>query len=429
MPQKYKILTIVYDLEIGGTQRAAQNFSIAYHQAGHDSRVLPIYSDGPRKAEILKSGLSVYDSGDQLEYSLKKIEEWDPEIIHIHRSGEYDAFLGNILRSLRSNSRKIIETNVFSVVDHSVDSQLIDVHCHLSLWCLWRWNILLKNKALGIVVPYLVIPDKFYAEKVDKILQYKIENNIPVNKFIFGRIGQKSPAKFNKEIYLAFDKLFLELQDIHLVIVGLPDRHLEEVSHLKSYKEGGITLIEKIIGDDELRLAYNSFNCFLHYSSIGESFGMVLAEAQLCEVPVISVSTPKVDNSQLEVLIYPESSFIVKNAKDLKMIMQQAVESKYSLSKMGSVGRKHVLDNFTSQKLIPKLNLLFQTLLSTSDPQFEIANLFTSNVRAVSIDKISNQGFGEYTFTSKAFLIAPRLYLFLSNGLYKIKKIVVGNHE
>ena len=41
---------------------------------------------------------------------------------------------------------------------------------------------------------------------------------------------------------------------------------------------------------------------FLHLSRIGESFGMVLCEAMLCGVPVVTLSTPLKDNSQLEVV-------------------------------------------------------------------------------------------------------------------------------
>ena len=41
---------------------------------------------------------------------------------------------------------------------------------------------------------------------------------------------------------------------------------------------------------------------FLHVSRIGESFGMVLCEAMLCGVPVVTLSTPLKDNSQLEVV-------------------------------------------------------------------------------------------------------------------------------
>ena len=47
-----KILTVVYNLEKGGTQRVAQIFAEAYHELGYDSRILSLYGLGCRYDEI-----------------------------------------------------------------------------------------------------------------------------------------------------------------------------------------------------------------------------------------------------------------------------------------------------------------------------------------------------------------------------------------
>lgn len=421
MQSKFKILSIVYDLEVGGTQRAAQNFAMAYRLDGHDSRVLPVYKAGPRKRELLDAGVKVYLHGDDLEVSLDQINKWQPDIIHIHRSGETDPFLAKILRSLKKDLTKIIETNVFSVVDNSSDSDLIDIHCHLSEWCLWKWNLFLKRKSLGIVIPYLVIPNSFFKEKEEKISMYKTKLGLPQDKFIFGRIGQKSPAKFHKEIYLSFDHLYVLRKDIHLFMVGLPPYLQGEIESLMSFKEGAITLIDGIVGDEELRFAYNCMDCFLHFSSIGESFGMVLAEAQLCEVPVISVSTPKADNSQLEVLLHEESAIIVKNRTFLLEAMEKFKDGNYPLDQLGARGRRHILENFTPQILIPKLNLLFNILISEQNPKPEITKFFKNNLQPVSVNHLKNLGLGSYSLSNQLFLFMPKYYLKLAGIAWALK--------
>ena len=422
MQSKIKILTIIYDLDLGGTQRAAQNFALAYHQDGHDSRVLTIYDDGPRMNQLLNAGVFVYSQKNGEEDNLSKINIWHPDIIHIHRWGNTDTHLDKILFKLKNNNTKVIETNVFSWADNSDDSKLTDVHCHLSEWCIWRWSLFVKNKPLGIVLPYLVIPDNFYKESRGNIDSFKKRHGIPLDKFVFGRVGQNSPAKFHKKIYLSFEALFLINNNTHLFMVGVPPLLIPEIKELACYKKGGITLLEKIEGDEELRLAYNSMDCFLHYSTIGESFGMVLAEAQLCEIPVISVSTPKADNSQLEVLKHNESGIIVKNDKYLLEVMRQFLVETYSLVDFGVAGRKHVLDNFIAKVMIPRLNILFSLLVRNELTAVNISQYFKSNLKEISIRHLKQRGYGEFNFASKLFLLFPKQYTMLAHYTFMLKQ-------
>jgi len=208
-------------------------------------------------------------------------------------------------------------------------------------------------------------------------------------------------------------------------MVGLPPHLKTEIETLTSFKDGAITLIEKIQGDDQLRLAYNAMDCFLHFSAIGESFGMVLAEAQLCEVPVITVSTPKSDNSQLEVLIHNETAVIVKDKKDLVEIMQRFCERKYPLENFGKRGREHILNKFTPQVLIPQMNFLFIALKENRDRNF-IATHFKSNLKKVSIDHLKRIGHGSYSLPTKMFLLLPKQYLRFSHLAYLAKKKANG---
>ena len=227
---------------------------------------------------------------------------------------------------------------------------------------------------------------------------------------------------------MSFDKCFSEKNDIHLLLVGLPSELSAEVRSLTSFKKGGITLIESIIGDDELRLTYNSMDCFLHFSSIGESFGMVLAEAQLCEIPVITVSTPKADNSQLEVLVHGETSVIVKNPQDLSLVMRDVKEGHYPLKEFGKKGRKHILVNFIPQALVPKLNILFTILLDKNNMRKNISEHFKSNIRPLSIDHLKSRGHGHYPPSTRLFMLMPKSYLKLADFASSMKKKLARLH-
>ena len=77
-----KILTIVYNLEKGGTQRAAQNFCEGYRELGHDSRILAAYGSGVRADELQQKKIKVWVGLD--EDVLNDIVQWCPDLVHIH---------------------------------------------------------------------------------------------------------------------------------------------------------------------------------------------------------------------------------------------------------------------------------------------------------------------------------------------------------
>lgn len=426
--KKYKILTVIYNLDIGGAQRAAQNFALSYLQNGQDSRVLPLYAAGLRKDELQSAGVIVYAHGNEIEESIHKINQWQPDIIHVHRWGGEDPSLDKILKSLKIKHTKIIETNIFSIPDNTTGAELVDVHCHLSKWCLWKWNLFLDKKSFGLVVPYLVIEDRFFKETEDNIFSYKKFLGLPNDKYIFGRIGQNSLAKFNRQVYLTFDRLYSTRQDIHLLVVGLPPTLLEEVKTLKSFSAGAITLVDKIIGDDQLRLAYNSLDCFFHYAAIGESFGMVLAEAQLCEVPIVSVSTPPKDNSQLEVIFQHGSSVVVRDEQYLYEVMNQYASGELPKQDSVAQARNYILDNYTQKIIITRLIKLFDLLLAKDSERKlheEVSKIFITNLEQVTISDLKTLGYGRYSFKNFMFFLSPRFYIHIANFIYLIRKSLV----
>lgn len=115
---------------------------------------------------------------------------------------------------------------------------------------------------------------------LDKIL------SAPVKKFV--SVGRFSPEKGHKRLVQAFARLCQENSEIHLIIVG-------GVKKEETYQEL-VREIHRLGMEDHVTLVYNLPNpfpmmrqcdCFI-LSSFYEGFGLVLAEADVCGLPVIS---------------------------------------------------------------------------------------------------------------------------------------------
>ncbi|MGB3586625.1 MAG: hypothetical protein WBA23_08805, partial [Tunicatimonas sp.] len=124
-----KILTVVKDLGKGGTQRAAQNFCEGYKILGHNSRLYAVNEGGFRGDELERSGIVVYTN--YCRETTTNIEEWSPELIHIH-SHDMNPQLVMELKALLPNA-KFVETNVFSTL--SEYTSVLDRSFQLSKWC------------------------------------------------------------------------------------------------------------------------------------------------------------------------------------------------------------------------------------------------------------------------------------------------------
>lgn len=354
-----KILTVVYNLEKGGTQRAAQVFAEAYQKLGHDSRVLSLYGLGYRYDEI-KNILNVWD---QLSSeNLLEIKKWNPDILHIHSHGPRKEDIDNLINGL--TSVKVIETNVFSTP--SAWANKVDISFQLSSWAQWIFNLRGGRQFKSQIVPNPVKCSSFQKSKKNDISKFKETYKIPEDSFVIGRIGQSFPGKWSPMLLEVFNDLAKKQDNIYLMIVNAPECILEIVE--KSPYKNRIIHIPTIMGDKNLSIAYSSMDVMVLIAEQGESFGMVLAEAILCETPVVTLSTPWADNSQCEVVANQLGGYIANSADGIKKAINLLYEKKDTLIK--GKGIKHIHEEYNyirvAQKALDSLSTRSNIVTSQS---------------------------------------------------------------
>lgn len=341
-----KILTIVVDLDKGGTQRAAQVFTEAYKELGHDSRILSLYGLGLRYEEI-KDFIKVYLSASEI--NLKEIKQWSPDIIHIHSHGVKEEDINKIFDLFSGSSVKFIETNVFSAPSAWEDK--LDFSFQLSSWALWLYTMRGGNQSKSVVVPYPVKCDNFIPASLDEVNKFKKQYNIPQDSFVIGRIGQTDHAKWSPMLIDVFNKLSKITPNLYLVIINAPHNVLQVAA--KSPFKKNIIHIPKIYGDKDLSIAYSVFDLMIHIAEKGESFGYVLAESILCKTPVITLSTPWADNSQGEVVVNLQGGYVVNNARGIIKAFNHYINLEES-NKFIDLGRSNIYQKYNYLQVAKK---------------------------------------------------------------------------
>lgn len=362
-----KILTIVDNLGIGGTERAAQNYSVGYQKHGHDVKALVLKGLGIRANYLTQYGIEIFDGTTNLNKVLLEIQIWQPNIIHIHRSGSACSQTTKVIKFLKTDQNRVLETNVFARPDYSVDAKLIDVHLQLSKWCLWKWEQWTRNtksEQIGSILPYPIdIVSLSRNLNIDKK-----KYDLPESAFILGRIGQPFDGKWDKIIFDILSDLLKIAPNYYLVLVGLPS-NLDKL--LQKYPDNVKNHVIKLPisnSDQELASLYKSFDIFIHAAQIGESFGMVLAESLFFKTPVITLSTPLKDNTQLELIGNSKGGFVVNSKVEfIKKILKIERNPNFKIE-LGENGNNYICNNFSIEAVTNEaLKIAEITLKSDTD--------------------------------------------------------------
>ncbi len=143
----------------------------------------------------------------------------------------------------------------------------------------------------GVQVPIKVIPNS-----VDHILNIKSKKiNIKSKKsFKFLHISSCFPRKGVDILLKAYTQAFTQNDDVTLIIKTFPNPHNDVEKQIANIKKinpniAEIILINKDLDDQSIKWLYENTDALVAPSR-GEGFGLPMAEAMLCKLPVITTA-------------------------------------------------------------------------------------------------------------------------------------------
>ncbi|PIT04891.1 hypothetical protein TSA1_32210 [Bradyrhizobium nitroreducens] len=121
--------------------------------------------------------------------------------------------------------------------------------------------------------------------------------------------------------------------------------------------------------DDDARLSgfYSAMDAFLHLAEIGESFGMVLCEALLCGTPIITLSTPLRDNSQLEVVGHERGGLVARDLEGVVDAMVRVQEDQALRLRVRNEAPTWVASRFAVDVVASSAIHIYEALMAAAD--------------------------------------------------------------
>lgn len=343
-----RVLHAVKSLGLGGTEKVMQQFVTGLNIAQYEAAVFA-FADGPRGPQIRNEHIPTFVGPDFLAI----LQRFSPHIVHIHRAGWPETDLLGPIK--RARVPVIVETNVFGRHDPSPLGKLIDHHLFVSRFCLERFHQ--TNN---------IIPDptrySFLYNPVDTDFFAANTSSHDFRSPAAGRISRADPGKWSGLALEFLPHVIREIPDFHYHIIGgIPEAHAYVADN---GLQDNVTFHEPVFTDSELAKFLQEVSMLAHANDTGESFGLVIAEAMACGLPVITHPCPGLsDNAQLELVDHGATGLVARNAEEYAAAVVWLIHHPEQAAAMGKAGQEKAARLYHKQTVTAKLQGIYRSLL------------------------------------------------------------------
>ena len=176
--------------------------------------------------------------------------------------------------------------------------------------------------------------------------QLRAQLGIPNEACLIGCFAQPDPVKWSRVLFEAFARVASVHPHAHLLVVGLPRALHSWIRALPPEVQTRVVSLPVVSDDVRLNELYGILDLFVNAGQMGESFGMVYAEALLCHVPVLALGVVHRGNSAPEVI--GPGGYVAATPSDFTRCMLRLVSRPDERVALAQAGFEHIRTHFAS---------------------------------------------------------------------------------
>jgi len=360
---KFRIVEAAYQLGLGGTERVLENYCRNLDKSRFDVIVVGFEQGGERADILCREGYEVViANGDE--------QIWEQvlrgaDVLHWHHDGHLPP---KVFQSVgKSKPRLVIQTNVFGLGDRSDFYDLVDLDLYVSKMCLVRRVREDGGRAASHSGKRAVLYNAVDLEMLrrsmpssSEIVQLRSELGVG-NAPTVGRIGRADDGKFHSVAIRMMPILKKWVPGVKFLLLGGTSQMRRLTERLGV--QDSFVWVEPTPEVKKLMSYYCCIDVYLAVSDVGETFGMNIAEAMVCGLPVVAVSTPNVDNAQVELVDNGKTGLVVEAYPRLvAMACEKLLMDSDKRLEMGRAGAEKVKEYSAAQIVRRFENAVCETL-------------------------------------------------------------------
>jgi len=369
------VVQIAKTLGIGGTEKALELYTRYLNPELFDVKVVGFLGGGVRGERLASLGFEVEVMGGSKEKLIHFLRKNQAHVVHVHRPGLPDPVILEAV--LEAGVPVLVETNVFGRLDLSRSGELFDKHLFVSKTCAlryidWLGPYLVSKKKNKIGVLYNPV-DFSEFELADaeisegpflKIAQLKLRG-----ARVIGFIARPDPARIDISYIIEGMKYALKKGVFYyLLAMGMPNSYKER------FKEAGLSefciFLDPTIEPRQLTVFYKYTDIILNASPIGETFGLVIAEAMANKKPVVTNLTPLHELGQIELVDHGKTGYVAYGSQAYAEAILDLVMNPIRCIEMGERGYEKAKAEYDVLKLSNGLGNLYLELLRSKGISF-----------------------------------------------------------
>lgn len=218
------------------------------------------------------------------------------------------------------------------------------------------------------VIPNSLPMEQFELSKRTKSLyknQILKKYDLPKGAFIFGSIGRVSQEKGTDVLVKAFAE-FLNHPlntngEFYLLIVGGGSQEDYIKSLIKELNLEDNVIVTGVFDEQDKAKYYSALDVFI-FPTLAEGFGLVLMEAMVSALPVISSDLPVLNEVAEDTIEYFEVSNHMDLATKMDKVHKDLLDKRYNLVRAKElISKKYSMDNFIKKYLNLYIKLLVKS--------------------------------------------------------------------
>lgn len=348
----------------GGTERGLVTLARAIDQERLQLVVIAVNEEGPLAEELRAGGVKVTCSEGDPDRLARALEGVDVAIVS--RAGTREPMVPAACRAAGVGA--VVEWSIFGSVDTSPDEAAFAAHLFISRMCWLRYRAAVsggadffdRHRVLYLPLDYETLQS--VAPGRDRACE---ELGLDPARPVVSRIGRAADLKW-RDMLADMVPVLLELvPEAQVVFVGATERKRRRLARLGVLDR--CTLVEPSPDRRMLAAFLAASDVTINASTIGESQGLAIAESLALGVPVVTCSTPWVDNAQIEFVEHGVTGLVANHPTPFAEAVAGLLLNPERAKRLGEQGKRFVEAELDPAGLARQVEVLTEALEATGE--------------------------------------------------------------